>query len=132
MTTTLEREVARFRKMTPPQEIDEEGKLSATSAFELARQGGINPEILFSLGFSLVQNISWKISCGKSSEEGLREYRALILAVLALGEHQLATGNDSLTNAVQYLRDVLSRHREDMDEEQAEAILHAVFGGNAA
>jgi hypothetical protein len=115
------------------QEVDEKGNISASAAFELARQVGQDREV-FWLGLGLVQNISQNISSSDHvDEKTLQKFRALISAVLSLGEHQLALGRKGdFPTAVRYLRDAASRYSTGMDEKQAEAILEAVFNGKTA
>ncbi len=130
---TIETPMLRFKRFSPGQEIDERGNISAGVAFELAKQVG-DQSAVFWLGLRWVQNMSWNISRHENvPEEGLQKFRALIASVLALGEQQLSLGQEGdFPASVQYLRDVWSRHQPGMDETQSEAILEAVFHGQAA
>ena len=104
--------------------------MPASSAFELIRQVG-NEADVFAIGLALVRKSSFAMSRSEKVEEkALQKFLALVTAVLALGEHQISLGRGGdIRQAVQYLRDVYSRHTPGMEDEQAEAILGAAFDG---
>ncbi len=80
------------RSFPSAQEIDEEGNLPATAAFEMARQVGRELDV-FWLGINLVQRMSHQLSAAENVDNSAKSrLRALVLAVGAVGESQIASG----------------------------------------